>query len=116
MDIAKEIFELIFPKGLYDWFEITDGSSDDQYVSLTFTEKDLPPLSTHHYHIVAKKFHDVTMTDCPLRGTRPLLTFRRRYWKPEGQAEYLKRNLPLCWPGTRLEKAFADYLKAASGD
>ncbi|MCZ6800365.1 MAG: hypothetical protein O7F12_07760 [Nitrospirae bacterium] len=49
------------------------------------TEKDLPPLSTPHQKIVAKKFHDITITDFPLRGKRTLLTFRRRYWKLEGQ-------------------------------
>jgi len=116
MEITKEIFELIFPKGLFEWFEITDGKSDDQQVSLTLTEKDLPPLSNQHQKIVARKFHDVTITDFPLRGKRTLLTFRRRYWKLEGQAEYLKRDLPLCCPGTQLEKAFADFLKAGSGD
>lgn len=116
MELTKEMFELIFPEGLFDWFELTDGKSDEQQVSFTLTEKDLPPLSTPHPAIVARKFHNVTITDFPLRGKRTLLTFRRRYWKLAGQAEYLKRDIPLCCPGTQLEKAFADFLKAASGD
>jgi len=116
MELTKEIFELIFPKGLFEWFEITDGRSDDQHVYLTLTEKDLPPLSNPPQKIVAKKFHDVTMTDFPLRGKRTLLTVRRRYWKLEGQEAYLKRDLSLCFPGTQLEQAFADFLKAPSGD
>ena len=118
MEITKEIFELIFPQGLFEWFEITDGRSDDQHVYLTLTEKDLPPVSSTHnpQKIVARKFHDITITDFPLRGKRTLLTFRRRYWKLEGQAEYLKRDFPLCFPGTQLEKAFAAFLKAGSGD
>ncbi len=118
MELTKEIFELIFPQGLFDWFEITDGRSDAQHVYLTLTEKDLPPLSNAQspQKIVARKFHDMTITDFPLRGKRTLLTFRRRYWKLEGQDEYLKRDIPLCFPGTQLEQAFADFLKAASGD
>ncbi len=116
MELTKEMFELIFPEGLFDWFELTDGKSDEQQVSFTLTEKDLPPLSNPHPAIMARKFHDVTITDFPLRGKRTLLTFRRRYWKLEGQAEYLKGDIPLCCPGTQLEKAFADFLKAASGD
>ena len=55
MEITKEMFELIFPKGLFDWFEITDGRSDEQPVYFTFTEKDLPPLSNPHQKIVGKK-------------------------------------------------------------
>ena len=116
MELTKEIFELIFPPGLFDWFEITDGRSDEQQVYLTLTEKDLPPLSIPHQKIVAKKFHAITITDFPLRGKRTLLTFRRRYGKLEGQAAYVTRDLPLCFPGTQLEQGFADFLKAASGD
>ncbi len=116
MELTKEMFELIFPQGLFDWFELTDSRSDEQQVCFTLTEKDLPPLTTPPQTIVARKFHDVTITDFPLRGKRTLLTFRRRYWKLEGQAEYLKREIQLCCPGTQLEKAFADFLKGASGD
>ena len=116
MELTKEMFELIFPQGLFDWFELTDGRADGQEVSFTLTEKDLPPLATPNQMIVAKKFHNMTITDFPLRGKRTRLTVRRRYWKLEGQAEYLKRDIPLCSPGTQLEKAFADFLKAPSGD
>jgi len=49
MEMNKEIFELIFSQGLFDWFEITDGRSDAQHVYLTLTEKDLPPLSNAQY-------------------------------------------------------------------
>jgi len=116
MELTKEMFELIFPQGLFDWFELTDGRSDEQQVYFTLTEKDLPPISNPDLKIVARKFHDVTITDFPLRGKRTRLTFRRRYWKLEGQAEYLKRDIPLCFPGTQLEQAFAAFLKAPSRD
>jgi hypothetical protein len=116
MELTKEMFELIFPQGLFEWFELTDGRSDEQQVYFTLTEKDLPPISNADLKIVARKFHDVTMTDFPLRGKRTRLTFRRRYWKLEGQAEYLKRDIPLCVPGTQLEQAFAAFLKAPSRD
>ena len=111
-------FRSDFPPGLFDWFEITDGRSDAQHGSLTLTEKDLPPLSNAQspQKIVARKFHDLTITDCPLRGNRTRRTFRRRYGKLEGQDEYLTRDIPLCFPGPQLEQAVADFLKAASGE
>ncbi len=116
MELTKDMFELIFPQGLFAWFELTSGRSDEEQVYFTLTEKDIPPLSNPHHMIVARKFHDITMTDFPLRGKRTRLTLRRRYWKLEGQDEYLTRDIPLCFPGTHLEQAFADFLKASSRD
>ena len=116
MELTKDMFELIFPPGLFDWFELTDGRSDEQQGYCTLTEKDVPPISNPAQKIVARKFHDVTITDFPLRGKRTRLTFRRRDGKLEGQAEYLKRAIPLCFPGTQLEQAFAAFLTAPSRD
>jgi len=115
-ELTKEMFELIFPQGLFHWFKLTAGRSDEQQVYFTLTEKDIPPLSNPHQTVVARKFHEVTMTDFPLRGKRIRLTVRRRDGKLEGQAEYLKRDRSLCCPGTQLEKAFADFLQAPSRD
>ncbi len=116
MEIKKEIFELIFPRGTFDWFEITGGRTDKENTCITLTEKDTPPLTDKNKHqkIIARKFHDITVTDFPLRGKRALLTFRRRYWKLEGQKEYLKRDIRLTFPGTQLEQEFAAFLKETS--
>ena len=77
-------------------------------------EKDDPPI-TGDQKVIARKFHDITITDFPIRGRRTLLTFRRRYWKIEGQEKYLKREIALSFPGTQLEKEFADFLKEDGG-
>ncbi len=45
MEIKKEIFELIFPKGTFEWFEITNGKTDEKNTYITLTEKDIPPLT-----------------------------------------------------------------------
>ncbi len=117
MEIKKEILELIFPKGIFEWFEITDGRSDEKNTCITLAEKDIPPLTEENkdQKIIAKKWHDITVTDFPLRGKRTLLTFRRRYWKLEGQKEYLKRDIKLMFPGTQLEQEFAAFLKGDRG-
>jgi len=65
--------------------------------------------------IIAKKFHEITITDFPLRGRRTLITFRRRYWKVEGEEKYLKRDIKLAFPGTQLEEEFGNFLKEDSG-
>jgi len=117
MEIKKEIFELIFPKGIFEWFEIIKGDIKGEDISITLEEKDNPPLTEAggNQKIIARKFHEITVTDFPLRGKRTLLTFRRRYWKIEGKKEYLKRDIQICFPGTQLEKEFADFLKEDGG-
>lgn len=114
MEIQQKVLELIFPKGVFEWFELADGTIDEVDIKITLEEKDNPPVKENQ-KIIARKFHDITITDFPIRGRRTLLTFRRRYWKIEGQKEYLKRDIPLAFPGTQLEKEFADFLKEDGG-
>lgn len=114
MKIQQKILELILPKGVLDWFVLTDGTIDGEDIQITLEEKDDPPI-TENQKIIARKFHNITITDFPIRGRRTLLTFRRRYWKIEGQEKYLKRDIALSFPGTQLEKEFADFLKEDGG-
>jgi len=114
MEIQQKILELFFPKGIFDWFVLIDGTIDSEDIRITMEEKDDPPI-TGDQKVIARKFHDITITDFPIRGRRTLLTFRRRYWKIEGQQKYLKRDIVLSFPGTQLEKEFADFLKEDGG-
>jgi hypothetical protein len=114
MKTQREVLELIFPQGIFEWFDITDGTRDEEDIRITLEEKDNPPI-TPNQKIIARKFHDITITDFPIRGHRTLLTFRRRYWKIEGQKEYLKRDIPLTFPGTQLATEFAHFLKEDGG-
>jgi len=118
MEIQQKVLEIFFPKGVFEWFDLAGGSADDENIRITLEEKDIPPIvekEGEHLKIIARKFHDITITDFPIRGKRALLTFRRRYWKIEGQREYLKRDIQLSFPGTQLESEFADFLKEDGG-
>ena len=117
MEMTKELFDLIFPQGTSEWFELKEGRSDEENVYITLEEKDAPPLTDamKDKKIIARKFHDITITDFPLRGKRTLLTFRRRYWKVEGEEAYVKRDIKLSFPGTQLETEFAHFLKEDGG-
>jgi hypothetical protein len=118
MELTQEIFELIFPQGVFEWFDLTEGTRDGDTTAITFEEKDIPPLTDEHKNqkIVARKFHHITVTDFPLRGRPTRLTFRRRYWQLEGQKAYLKRDIKLVFPGTQLEHEFAAFLKEDGRD
>ena len=117
MKIEQSILKLVFPQGTLDWFKVIKGTVDDNNVYIILEEKNIPPKTPNHNDkkIKAVKFHDITITDFPLRGKRTLLTFRRRYWQIKGQNEYLKRDIKLNFPGTQLEQEFARFLKEDGG-
>ncbi|MFH1789884.1 MAG: hypothetical protein ABH832_02340 [bacterium] len=117
MEIDQSILEVFFPKNTLEWFKVIKTKTDEDNVYITLEENispDIPPEQKDK-KIKAVKFHDITITDFPLRGRRTLLTFRRRYWKIEGSDKYLKRDIKLSFPGTQLEQEFADFLKEDGG-
>lgn len=115
MSIEKKFLELVLPEGIFEWFDIVECSKDEQNLRVVLEEKNIPPLTEElkNKKIVSKGFKEITITDFPIRDRRTLLTFRRRYWKIENQKELLKRGIQLNFPGTQLEKEFADFLKEA---
>jgi hypothetical protein len=116
MEIQQKILEIFFPKGIFEWFDLVNGTIEGEDIKITLKEKDIPPIDEKsNQKIIARKFHDITITDFPVRGRRTLLTFRRRYWKVEGKQEYLKRDIQLSFLGTQLEKEFANFLKEDGG-
>jgi len=112
-----QLLELMLPEGIFEWFDVTDSSRTEDVLSVTLTEKNLPPLSLEDVgkHVESKGFKEITITDFPIRGRRVLLTFRRRYWQVEGKNELLKRAITICADGTQLEKEFASFLKEDGG-
>jgi len=113
MEIDQSILEIFFPEGTLKWFKIIKAKTDEDNAYITLEEKNIPPITKglENKKIKAVKFHDITITDFPLRGKRTLLTFRRRYWKIKGVKGYLKRDIKLAFPGTQLEQEFAAFLK-----
>lgn len=112
MSSEQNALEMIFPPGTFEWFELTESKSDEENLYFTFVEKDIPPTDKE---VIARKFHEITITDFPIREKRTLLTFRRRYWKVAGQKEYVKRDIELAFPGTQLASEFANFLKEDGG-
>lgn len=113
----KEILELIFPKGIFEWFDLEDGKSDENNIYITLKEKNIPPITEENKNkkVTTIGFKDITITDFPFRGKRTLLKIKRRYWQVEGQKEYLKRDIKISFPCTQLEKEFALFLKEDGG-
>ncbi len=110
---TPSVLDLFLPEGTAQYFVISAWSKDETNIRITLEEKDEPPPTNKR--LISKGFHDITITDFPIRGHRTLLTFRRRYWQLEGQKELLKRDINLVFPGTQLETEFANFLKEDGG-
>jgi len=116
MEISQKALEVFFPEGTFKWFNLDAIKEDERNIYITLKEKNIPPVAKDlKDNIKFRKFRDITITDFPLRGKRTLLTFRRRYWKVEGQSKYLKRDIKLSFSGTKLNEEFANFLKESSG-
>lgn len=118
MELLQQLAQWMLPSGTLEWFDLTDSRGTQTNLHVTLTEKNNPPLTPElqHRKVESKGFKDITITDFPVRGRRLTLTFRRRYWQVEGMSSYLKRDIPLCAPGTGLSVEFASFLKGASRD
>jgi hypothetical protein len=111
-----EALALLLPEKALEHFDITEATLQDGEVRLTLTEHNTPPK---HEGIETPRFHsyrDITVSDFPIRGKPSIITFRRRYWKVEGKKELLTNDIPIVFPGTKLEAAFASFLKDSGGD
>jgi hypothetical protein len=116
IESLRAALALFLPDKALDYFDITDATLVNDEIHLTLTEKNVPPETTDGTIPVFKGYKDIIVSDFPVRGKHVALTFRRRYWKAQGTHEMLTRDIPLVFPGTKLERAFADFLKAGGGD
>lgn len=115
--LEKQALAIFLPKGVFEWFDIVHSKVGEEDIQLVLEEKNIPPVTEAHKDkkVVPKSFTEITITDFPIRGKRALLTFKRRYWKVEGEDNYLKRDIKLSFPGTQLESEFALFLKEDGG-
>lgn len=112
LTIDQQILSFFLPEKTLLYFDIVGGGRTDTLITVTLEEKNDPPIEDRHRGkpIRSKGFYDITISDFPARGRRVDLTFRRRRWQVGD--EVLTRHIPLAAEGTRLEKEFADFLKA----
>jgi spermidine/putrescine-binding protein len=115
MENLKELAELLLPQGILDYFEYKSYETENEKIIITLVEKNTVPKLPEQYKnrkIRQKGFKQITVNDFPLRGKKVQLLFRRRVWQIQGVKELYKKEIPeVIFPGTRLEKKFADFLK-----
>lgn len=116
LENLKEMISFFLPEGLLDYFDLVNIKKLDWRLSIKLQEKDnIPeiPEELRGRKITSKWYKDFLVEDFPIRGRRTTLHLRRRVWKIEWVKKLLKRDIPVTFPSTKLNKEFADFLKGA---
>jgi hypothetical protein len=118
MDNFKEIAEAFLPDGILEYFyflKIERKVEDKkEIITIHLEEKeDLPEISEEHKgkRIRSKGFSDITIEDFPMRGKKLRLRLKRRWWKIEGVKKLIKKDIPITYPNTKLEKEFGFFFE-----
>jgi hypothetical protein len=90
---------LFLPDKTLEYFDITTASFEEGEVRLTLLEKDIPPPYTGATSPKFHSYHEMLVSDFPIRGKPSVLTFKRRYWQVEGEKEVTTHPFPVAYLG-----------------
>jgi len=114
MHNSQEMLSYFLPEGALNYFNCTNIRMIENVIHISLTEKEcVPEIPKEHRgkKVTTKGFKDFSVEDFPVRGKKVKLLLRRRVWKIEGVKELLKRDIPITFPNTKLQKEFAVFLK-----
>lgn len=120
MEKIQELAELLLPEGILEYFDYEGYTKENKVenaygeVTIILVEKNTVPKLPEEYRgrkIRQKGFKEIRVDDFPVRGKKVKLLLRRRVWQIEGSEELYKREIVTTYPGTKLEKEFAAFLK-----
>lgn len=121
MEKIVELLDVFLPEGILEYFEYEgyerkSKSASSPYGELTIilAEKNVAPKLPAEYRdrkIRQKGFKEIRVDDFPVRGRKVKLLLRRRVWQIEGVEQLFKQEIVNTYPGTKLEKEFAAFLK-----
>lgn len=104
----------MLPDGLKDHFDVESYEKNDQHFRITLIEKNCIPELPEEYQnkqVINTVIKPITVDYFPIKGRKGELVLKRRCWKFDGIDKWLKREINICAPGTKLESEFAAFLK-----
>lgn len=108
----KAVLSLFLPKGLLDYFEITDFSDMGSYYIISLEEHSEIPESLKSLDLQSKGFYpQITITDFPVRDRTVYLKIKRRRWEDKNTGKTYSRDWNLVAHGTRITAEFGAFLK-----
>ena len=112
MNNLEIVCSVFLPKNTLKNFDIIRVKDEDEEIQIVLQEKNNPPIKGAK----PEGFKVINVSDFPIRNKKASLTYRRRYWKIEGQEGLITSDIPLVHTGTKLEQAFAEVLKKRGGN
>lgn len=111
----QELLWAMLPEGLEEYFEVESFEKDTESFKIVLIEKNiLPKEMPAEYHgkkVINTVLHDLMMDDFSIRGRKTEIIIRRRWWKFEGVARMLMRDMDIFHASMRFSKEFAAFLK-----
>jgi len=104
----------MLPDGLEEHFDVESYEKNDQHFRITLIEKNcIPELSKEYQNkqVINTVIKPITVDYFPIKGRKGELVLKRRCWKFDGVDKWLKREIDICAPGTKIEVEFAAFLK-----
>lgn len=105
----------MLPNGLEPYFEIEGVEENNEILRIVLLEKNIVPKELGAKYqgkrIINTVIKPITIDYFPIKGKKCEIVLKRRFWKFDGEAEMLKREIDICAKGTKLEKEFAAFLK-----
>jgi transposase len=114
----NELDEIVLPTGILEHYKLTWIKREEGKILIHLDENARAPSIPAEHRGKGIRSKGLTrpreIEDFPIQGQRTFLVIRRRKWKITGEKELIIRELDVNFPGTRLTKGFANFLKEAS--
>ena len=92
-DSFKELFKLLLPEVIVDYFELTSYEKDQVILHLYLKEINSIPKEYRESKLSSKEFFDqITVQDFPIRGHQVYLHITRRIWLNEDTGQVVFRD------------------------
>ncbi|CAH0334714.1 hypothetical protein FVB9288_00319 [Flavobacterium sp. CECT 9288] len=92
-DSFKELFKLLLPEIIVDYFELTSYEKDQEILHLYLKEINSIPKEYRESKLSSKEFFDqITVQDFPIRGHQVYLHITRRIWLNEDTGQVVFRD------------------------
>lgn len=114
-DAKDLLIQLILPKGILSYFDVTKIEQSNERISIYLDELNVIPEEYSKEKLISKGFFpETSIQDFPVRGKAVYLFVKRRRWLNTTTEQIVTRNWELVSEGTRMTKEFAAFLKELS--
>ena len=111
-DPLLAIAELLLPKALIEYFDLTNHKGQAEEIHFYFKENNNTPAEFKDQKLTSKGgFAEATRQDLPIRGKQVFLHITRRRWINETMGKAVSRDWGLVAKGIRMTKEFVTFLK-----